>query len=107
MNAVAFDTYRVVKRLKEAGFSETQAEAVTIAIQDSTMLDLSHLVTREHFDEKSRQTDARLDSLESRLDSLEKRLDATKAELDARIDAVESRLLTKIADTKIQLELRM
>ena len=34
MNAVALDTLRVAKRLRDAGFSESQAESVTDAIRE-------------------------------------------------------------------------
>ena len=35
MSAVTFDTYEFVKKLKDAGFTERQAEAVTEAQRDS------------------------------------------------------------------------
>lgn len=47
MAAVAFDTYKMVKRLRESGFTDPQAEAVTAAIQEAGSVDLSHLATKE------------------------------------------------------------
>ena len=42
MNAIAFDTLRIAKRLREAGFSEAQAESVTDSIRDGvTGVDLA------------------------------------------------------------------
>lgn len=35
MSALAFDTHRIVKRLKEVGFSDLQAEAVTDVLSES------------------------------------------------------------------------
>ena len=35
MNAIPFDTHRVVKRLTEAGFSEPQAETVTDVLREA------------------------------------------------------------------------
>ena len=47
MAAVAFDTYKMVKRLRESGFTDVQAEAVTAAVQEAGSVDLSHLATKE------------------------------------------------------------
>lgn len=46
MNAMAFDTHRIVKRLKEAGFSDVQAETVTDVLREGRDSDLSQLVTK-------------------------------------------------------------
>ena len=47
MAAIAFDTYKMVKRLRESGFTDVQAEAVTTAVQEAGTTDLSHLATKE------------------------------------------------------------
>lgn len=102
MAAVAFDTYRVVKRLREAGFDERQAEAVTTAIQDSVAVDLSHLVTKEHFDERMRTVDDRFESLGGRMGAVEGRLDS----LEGRMKTLEDRvggLDTKISEAKADI----
>jgi hypothetical protein len=46
VNATTFDTYRIVKRLKDAGFSDHQAETVTDVLRESRAADLSDLVTK-------------------------------------------------------------
>jgi hypothetical protein len=46
MTAVAFDTHRVVKRLKDAGFNDHQAETVTDILKESREADLSQLFTK-------------------------------------------------------------
>lgn len=43
MNALVFDTYRLVNVLKSRGFTEDQARGVSEAIQE---IDLAHLVTK-------------------------------------------------------------
>lgn len=43
---MAMDTHRVVKRLKEAGFTDIQAEVVTDVLQDSREAGLESLVTK-------------------------------------------------------------
>jgi len=106
MTAVAFDTYRVVKRLREAGFDERQAEAVTTAIQDSVTVDLSNLVTKDHFDERMKGVDEHLKAFEARLEDrvtkvhLDERMKSLEARLEERMDHREARLVAKIAESK-------
>ncbi len=46
MNATVFDIHRIVKRLKEAGFSDIQAETVADALSESQSIDLSEFATK-------------------------------------------------------------
>ncbi|MGH8625555.1 MAG: coiled-coil domain-containing protein [Gammaproteobacteria bacterium] len=46
MTATTFDTHEFVKKLKEAGFTEQQAEALTETIKAAQGVDLSDLVTK-------------------------------------------------------------
>ena len=46
MTAVALDTLRIAKRLREAGFSEPQAEAVTGVLHDAQEIALGDLATK-------------------------------------------------------------
>ena len=46
MTAVALDTFKVVKRLQQAGFSEAQAEAVTSVVSEAATVDLTDLATK-------------------------------------------------------------
>jgi hypothetical protein len=41
----ALDTLEIAKRLRNAGFNEPQAEAVTGALRDAREVDLSELAT--------------------------------------------------------------
>lgn len=43
---MVMDTHRVVKRLKEAGFTDTQAEVVTDIVRDAREMDRDDLVTK-------------------------------------------------------------
>lgn len=43
---MVMDTHRVVKRLKEAGFTDTQAEVVTDIVCDAREMDRDDLVTK-------------------------------------------------------------
>jgi len=44
--ASSLDTFEIVKRLKDAGFSETQAEAVTTIFRDVREADFTQLATK-------------------------------------------------------------
>ncbi len=43
---MVMDTHRMVKRLKEAGFTDTQAEVVTDVLRDARETDRDELVTK-------------------------------------------------------------
>ncbi len=58
MSTVTFDTLDFMRKLREAGFDERQAEAVVRIMADAQ----AALVTREHFD-------AKMETLETRLDA--------------------------------------
>jgi len=65
MSSVTFDTHEFVKRLRDSGFTETQAEALSVAQKEflSQALD-SHLATRTDI------TDLRRDIAEMKYDLL-------------------------------------
>ncbi len=46
MAAAALDTLRIAKRLKDAGFSESQAEAMTGVLSDTRDADLAQLASK-------------------------------------------------------------
>ncbi len=45
--AATFDTLEIAKRLKSAGFGDTQAEAITGVLRETRDADLSQLVTKD------------------------------------------------------------
>src|SRR5512135_746177 len=74
----AIDTHKIVKRLREAGFSEPQAEAVTAAVQEAAAVDLSDLVTK---------TD----------------LNVTKTDLKTELNVTKAEFKADLAETKAEL----
>ena len=46
MATVALDTHKIVKRLKDAGFNDLQAETVTDIISETRAIDLADLATK-------------------------------------------------------------
>jgi hypothetical protein len=76
------DTLQIVKRLKEAGFGDPQAEALTTVLRDLRETNISDLATK-----------ADIGRLDARLSSF-----ATKTDLDA----VRSGLEVKLAEMKVE-----
>jgi hypothetical protein len=46
MSAIPMDTYKIVKRLREAGFTDVQAETVTDVLRGGRDADLSQVATK-------------------------------------------------------------
>lgn len=59
VGAVTFDTLEAIRRLRDAGFDEKQAETVVGVLSNAQ----SNLVTREHFDAKFAVVEAKMDKL--------------------------------------------
>ena len=95
--APAFNTLVYARRLREAGFSETMAEAQAEALAEAmtetlaTKQDLSELEAR--IDTRFHKVDARLEKIDSRLEDLETRMNLSMAK--------------QIAELRSQLTLQM
>ena len=74
MTTLTFDTYAYVKRLKEAGFTEVQAEAQATALADALKGSAAELATKADL----RELELRL---EARLAALHRDIEAMKADL--------------------------
>lgn len=83
MSVVAFDTHKFVKRLREAGFTEPQAEAVTQAVQEAASIDLTALATKQDLAEVQRDIAELRQSSKSDVREAELRLEAKIAETKA------------------------
>jgi DNA-binding transcriptional MerR regulator len=77
---MAIDTLKVAKRLREAGFTEPQAEAVTAAVQEAT--EGAELATKADLGELRAELKAEIREAELRL--------------EARIEAIKSALLNGV-----------
>jgi hypothetical protein len=109
--AVAIDTLAYARKLREAGFSERQAEgqaeALAAAMTDTlaTKQDLSELGSRvdvrfAHVDTQFAQVDARFAQIDARFDRLDQRLVEMERRFEYRMDA-------RIADLERRITLRM
>ena len=56
--ALSFDTHESIRKLREKGYDEDQAEGVVEFVRDAT----AELVTRAHFDARFAAQDARIDA---------------------------------------------
>ena len=77
---MAIDTLKVAKRLREAGFSEQQAEAVVAAVQEGT--EGADLATKADIAEL--RTELKADIREAEL-RLEAKIEAIKADILSRV----------------------
>jgi len=106
--AIAIDTLAYARRLREAGFSEAQAEgqaqALAAAMTDS-------LATKQDLNELQARLDARFTQIDARFEHLEKQFDTRFAELEKRIALRFSEQTAsfdgKLADLERRLTIRL
>jgi hypothetical protein len=101
---MAIDTLRVAKRLREAGFTEPQAEAVTAAVQEATQgaelatkVDLAEVKT-EIAEVKAEVAEIKTDLAEVKADvaTLRSELRQSELRLEAKIEAVKTDILSRV-----------
>ena len=75
--ALSFDTHESIRKLREQGHDEAQAEGVVEFVRDAT----AELVTREHFDARLDAQDARIEArfAQVRTDMAEQRAEFFRA----------------------------
>jgi DNA-binding transcriptional MerR regulator len=102
---MAIDTLKVAKRLREAGFTEPQAEAVIAAVQDGT--EGADLATKGDLNEA--RTALKVEIAELRAE-LKTEIAELRAELKTEIAELRAELKAEIADLRSELrqaELRL
>ena len=98
MTTLTFDTHEFVKKLKEAGFSEEQAEALTNLQKITASNTLEHARHDYHLDDLATKRDLN----ESQL-KLQKEIAETKAELVKWVVAVGLLQITIITSLLLRL----
>ncbi len=93
MGAVAFDTLKFAKRLKEAGFTEQQAEALAEAEAE---LFEAHLASKEDIAKLERQAEGMRAELKRDLAEVQRRIEEVRAELKRDLKDLEYRLVIKL-----------
>lgn len=94
MTAIAFDTLKFVKRLKEAGFSEQQAEALAEAEAD---LFETTLASKQDIADLKRE-------IETARTELKREIEAVRTELKHEIETVHTELKREIEAVRVKLE---
>lgn len=93
----SFDTLQTAKRLKEAGFAEAQAEALTGVLRDVQEAEQTQLATKSDIG----VLDAKIGRAVAELDA---KIDRVAAELDAKIDRVAVELRSEFALIRAEME---
>ena len=62
MAAIAFDTLKAARRLKQAGVPEEQAEAQAEIMAEAFVFNIESLVTKDYLDTRFGEFEARLES---------------------------------------------
>jgi len=83
MTAIAFDTLKFARKLKDAGVPENQAEAQAEIMAEAFLLNMDALVTTDYLDARLAELEARIDTRFAEHDA---RMDTRFVEHDARID---------------------
>ena len=99
--AIALDTLAYARRLREAGFSESQAEGQAQALA-AAMTDT--LATKQDLRELELRLDSRFAQIDMRLTEFEKRVDTRFEHLERQFD---TRLDGKLADLERRVTVRM
>ncbi len=97
---ISLDTLQTAKRLREAGFDEPQAEALTGLLRDVQEAEQGQLATKADLG----ILDAKIDTTTAALDA---KIDAATAALDAKIDAATAALDAKIDTTTAALDAKI
>ena len=93
MSALAFDTYAAVKKLKEAGFTEQQAEAQTTLLMDVIA---GELATKHNIETVKHNIETvRLD-IENVRAELKRDIEALRADMKHDMKELELRLTIKL-----------
>ena len=103
MAAIAFDTLKFARRLKEVGVPEAQAEAQAELMAEAFVFNMDALVTKDYLEQcldarfaaQDARIGARFSDMEKQFDErfsgMEKRFEARSAEVEGRFAGMESR----------------
>jgi hypothetical protein len=94
---ISLDTLQTAKRLREAGFDEPQAEALTGLLRDVQEAEQGQLATKADLG----ILDAKIDTTTAALDA---KIDAAAAALDAKIDRVAAEFRAGFALIRSEME---
>jgi predicted phage-related endonuclease len=104
MTAIAFDTLKFAKRLKEAGFTEQQAEALAAA--EAEFIE-EHLATKRDIAELKHDIKELEISLKRDMKELEGTLRNEIKQLDVKIEQIKSDLVRDMKDLEYRMTIKL
>jgi DNA anti-recombination protein RmuC len=109
--AASLDTLQTAKRLREAGFAEPQAEALTNLLREAQQAGAAQLATKTDLGALDANIDRITAELHAKIDRVAAELDAkierVAAELDAKIERVAAELDAKIERVAAELDAKI
>ncbi|HUC71401.1 MAG TPA: hypothetical protein VMS01_09440 [Stellaceae bacterium] len=97
----SLDTLQTAKRLKEAGFDEPQAEALTGLLRDVQEAEQGQLATKADLGRVAADLDGKIERVAADLDA---KIERVAAELDAKIERVAAELRAEFALIRSEME---
>jgi DNA-binding transcriptional MerR regulator len=95
---MAIDTLKVARRLREAGFSEPQAEAVVVAVQEATAA--GDLATKADLDAVRTELKAEIAEfraeLKAEIADLRSELRQSELRLEAKLESIKADILNRV-----------
>jgi chromosome segregation ATPase len=107
MLGVNVDTFPAYRQLKNAGFTEVQAEALISSFKNLNEELAKNLITREEFNLAIAELKALIEKLEGKIQAVRGDMNSMEARLEAKMDSIEERLETKMNSIKERLETKM
>lgn len=100
MLGVNVDTFPAYRQLKNAGFTEVQAEALISSLKNLNEELAKNLITREEFNLAIERLETKIQLLRTDMNSMEERLynkmNSMEARLEAKMDSIEERTNNKM-----------
>ncbi len=119
MAAIAFDTLKAARRLKEAGVPEAAAEAHAEIMAEAFVFNMDTLVTQDYLDARFAEHDARMDqklgALEARIDqklgsletSMDQKLGTLETSMDQKLGTLETSMDRKLGTLETSMDRKL
>ena len=104
MAEAAFNTIAEVQRLRDAGFAQAQAEAITLSIHSGVT---GGVATKADIEVQSAETRAEIAEVRTEIAALDKKIEVQGATLEAKIDKQGATLEAKIDKQGATLEAKI
>ncbi|WP_419738609.1 hypothetical protein [Ruegeria sp.] len=104
MADAAFNTIAEVQRLRDAGFEQAQAEAITLSIHAGVT---GGVATRADLTAVEKDLKAGLQQVDRKIDAVRQTLEAKMETTEQKIEAAEQRLEAKIERARFDLSWRL